>query len=84
MDCLTYSRYLRFFFLLSFICMFPFSPVAYSNPEYLLMQQPNYEDPLNHEAADVLRDDPKLFESNVRKAIDGRQWVGTDYFSGCN
>ncbi|XP_021832405.1 probable NEDD8-conjugating enzyme Ubc12-like [Prunus avium] len=49
-----------------------------------LFTQPNYEDPLNHEAADVLRDDPKLFESNVRKAIDGRQWVGTDYFSGCN
>ncbi|CAL2233378.1 unnamed protein product [Prunus armeniaca] len=49
-----------------------------------LFTQPNYEDPLNHEAADVLRDDPELFQSNVRKAIDGRQWVGTDYFPGCN
>ena len=46
------------------------------------MQQPNYEDPLNHEAAAVLRDNPKMFESNVRRAMSGG-YVGQTYFSRC-
>lgn len=50
------------------------------NPAFLHLQQPNYEDPLNHEAADVLRDDPETFESNVKRAIAGDQWVGQTYF----
>ncbi|KAJ0959929.1 hypothetical protein J5N97_000306 [Dioscorea zingiberensis] len=36
-----------------------------------LFTQPNYEDPLNHDAAAVLRDNPKMFESNVRRAMSG-------------
>ncbi|KHG26666.1 NEDD8-conjugating enzyme Ubc12 -like protein [Gossypium arboreum] len=38
---------------------------------YHLFTEPNYEDPLNHEAAVVLRDNPKMFESNVRRAMSG-------------
>ncbi|KAM7250555.1 hypothetical protein ACFE04_022438 [Oxalis oulophora] len=33
--------------------------------------EPNHEDPLNHDAAAVLRDNPKMFESNVRRAMAG-------------
>ncbi|KAL3597314.1 hypothetical protein D5086_008951 [Populus alba] len=33
--------------------------------------EPNHEDPLNQGAAAVSRDNPKLFESNVRKAMAG-------------
>ena len=36
---------------------------------YHLFTQPNHEDLLNHEASAMLRDNPKLFESNVRRAI---------------
>ncbi|KAJ8464111.1 hypothetical protein OPV22_026663 [Ensete ventricosum] len=37
----------------------------------LLFMQPNDEDPLNHDAAAVLRDNPRLFETNVRRAMAG-------------
>ncbi|KAI9182395.1 hypothetical protein LWI28_024932 [Acer negundo] len=47
-----------------------------------LFTQPNYEDPLNHEAAAVLRDNPKLFESNVRRAMAGG-YVGQTFFTRC-
>ncbi|KAL6215908.1 hypothetical protein ACLB2K_015334 [Fragaria x ananassa] len=47
---------------------------------YYLFTQPNYEDPLNHEAAEVLRDHPETFESNVKRAIAGDQWIGSTYF----
>lgn len=49
---------------------------------YHLFTQPNYEDPLNHEAADVLRDNPRLFETNVRRAMAGG-YVGTTVFTRC-
>ncbi|XP_078153271.1 NEDD8-conjugating enzyme Ubc12-like isoform X2 [Carex rostrata] len=48
----------------------------------LLFSQPNDEDPLNHEAAAVLRENPKLFESNVRRAMSGG-YVGQTYFTRC-
>ncbi|RXH75193.1 hypothetical protein DVH24_029914 [Malus domestica] len=41
--------------------------------------EPNYEDPLNHDAAAVLRDNPKMFESNVRRAMAGG-YVGQTLF----
>ncbi|KAJ8450873.1 hypothetical protein Cgig2_032498 [Carnegiea gigantea] len=47
---------------------------------YHLFTQPNHEDPLNHEAAQVLRDNPKEFESNVRTAIEGG-YVGFTQFT---
>eukprot|EP00252_Welwitschia_mirabilis_P017175 TRINITY_DN3809_c0_g1_i1.p1 TRINITY_DN3809_c0_g1~~TRINITY_DN3809_c0_g1_i1.p1 ORF type:complete len:184 (-),score=30.11 TRINITY_DN3809_c0_g1_i1:149-700(-) len=49
---------------------------------YHLFTQPNHEDPLNHEAAAVLRDNPKMFEINVRRAMAGG-YVGSTYFSRC-
>ncbi|KAK6922763.1 Ubiquitin-conjugating enzyme E2 [Dillenia turbinata] len=47
-----------------------------------LFTQPNHEDPLNHDAAAVLRDNPKLFESNVRRAMSGG-YVGQTFFPRC-
>ncbi|KAE8695340.1 NEDD8-conjugating enzyme Ubc12 [Hibiscus syriacus] len=49
---------------------------------YHLFTEPNYEDPLNHEAAAVLRDNPKMFESNVRRAMSGG-YVGQNFFTRC-
>ncbi|KAK8587568.1 hypothetical protein V6N13_086548 [Hibiscus sabdariffa] len=49
---------------------------------YHLFTEPNYEDPLNHDAAAVLRDNPKMFESNVRRAMYGG-YVGQTYFQRC-
>ncbi|CAL5333639.1 unnamed protein product [Camellia sinensis] len=49
---------------------------------YHLFTQPNYEDPLNHDAAAVLRDNPKMFESNVRRAMAGG-YVGQTLFPRC-
>ncbi|XP_026456138.1 NEDD8-conjugating enzyme Ubc12-like isoform X2 [Papaver somniferum] len=47
-----------------------------------LFTEPNCEDPLNHDAAAVLKDNPKLFESNVRRAMGGG-YLGNTYFSRC-
>ncbi|KAL6012399.1 CAAX prenyl protease [Asimina triloba] len=47
-----------------------------------LFTQPNHEDPLNHDAAAVLRDNPKMFESNVRRAMAGG-YVGQTFFPRC-
>ncbi|XP_059623718.1 NEDD8-conjugating enzyme Ubc12-like [Cornus florida] len=47
---------------------------------YHLFTEPNYEDPLNHEAAEVLRDNPKMFRSNVRTAMSGG-YVGQTLFA---
>uniref|UniRef100_K3YJC2 UBC core domain-containing protein n=3 Tax=Setaria TaxID=4554 RepID=K3YJC2_SETIT len=48
----------------------------------LLFTQPNDEDPLNHDAAAVLRDDPKKFENNVRRAMAGG-YIGETHFPRC-
>ncbi|XP_047157253.1 NEDD8-conjugating enzyme Ubc12-like isoform X2 [Vigna umbellata] len=49
---------------------------------YHLFTEPNYEDPLNHDAAAVLRGNPRLFESNVRRAMSGG-YVGQTFFPRC-
>ncbi|TMX02076.1 hypothetical protein EJD97_022656 [Solanum chilense] len=49
---------------------------------YHLFTEPNHEDPLNHDAAAVLRDNPKMFESNVRRAMHGG-YVGQTFFTRC-
>jgi len=48
----------------------------------IMLQQPNDEDPLNHDAAAVLRDDPKKFEKNVQRAMAGG-YVGETHFPRC-
>lgn len=45
-------------------------------------QEPNHEDPLNHDAAAVLRDNPKQFEANVKRAMYGG-FVGQTSFPRC-
>ncbi|XP_050219060.1 NEDD8-conjugating enzyme Ubc12-like [Mercurialis annua] len=47
-----------------------------------LFTEPNHEDPLNGEAADVLRDDPQKFGSNVKRAMAGGK-IGNTYFARC-
>lgn len=47
-----------------------------------LSQEPNPEDPLNKEAAEVLQSNRRLFESNVAKAMRGHN-VGGTYFECC-
>ncbi|XP_074596684.1 NEDD8-conjugating enzyme UbcE2M [Brevipalpus obovatus] len=49
--------------------------------QYLFLE-PNPEDPLNKEAAEVLQTNRRLFEQNVRKAMAGGS-VGTTYFERC-
>ncbi|KAL6215919.1 hypothetical protein ACLB2K_015345 [Fragaria x ananassa] len=43
---------------------------------YHLFTEPNHEDPLNHDAAEVLRDNPKEFANNVRRAMSGGLGIG--------
>jgi ubiquitin-conjugating enzyme E2 M len=47
-----------------------------------MLQQPNDEDPLNHDAAAVLRDDPKKFEKNVWRAMAG-DYIDETHFPRC-
>lgn len=46
------------------------------------MQEPNPEDPLNKEAAEVLQNNKRLFEHNVTKAMRGG-YIGETYFERC-
>eukprot|EP00243_Klebsormidium_subtile_P002748 TRINITY_DN15548_c0_g1_i1.p1 TRINITY_DN15548_c0_g1~~TRINITY_DN15548_c0_g1_i1.p1 ORF type:complete len:184 (-),score=21.74 TRINITY_DN15548_c0_g1_i1:174-725(-) len=49
--------------------------------QYLFLD-PNHDDPLNHEAAEVLRDNPRQFESNVKRSLAGG-YVGGHHFPRC-
>jgi len=49
--------------------------------QYLFLE-PNPEDPLNKDAADVLQSNKRVFESNVLKAMRGG-YVGNVYFTRC-
>ena len=49
--------------------------------QYLFLE-PNPEDPLNKDAADVLQHNRKQFETNVRRAMAGGH-VGNTYFERC-
>ncbi|RWS31253.1 NEDD8-conjugating enzyme Ubc12-like protein [Leptotrombidium deliense] len=49
--------------------------------QYLFLE-PNPEDPLNKDAAEVLQNNRRLFEQNVRKAMFGGL-VGNTYFDRC-
>lgn len=48
----------------------------------LLLQEPNPEDPLNKEAAEVLQSNRRLFEQNVQRSLRGG-YVGATYFERC-
>lgn len=49
---------------------------------FMLVQAPNHEDPLNHEAGAFMRDHLETFQCNVKKSIEGG-YVGSTYFPGC-
>ncbi|KAI5700702.1 NEDD8-conjugating enzyme Ubc12 [Diaphorina citri] len=49
--------------------------------QYLFLE-PNPEDPLNKEAAEVLQNNRRLFEQNVQKAMRGG-YIGSVYFERC-
>lgn len=49
--------------------------------QYLFLE-PNPEDPLNREAAEVLQTNRRLFEHNVFKAMRG-SYIGETYFERC-
>ncbi|CRK99433.1 CLUMA_CG012557, isoform A [Clunio marinus] len=49
--------------------------------QYLFLE-PNAEDPLNKEAAEVLQSNRRLFEHNVTKAMRGA-YIGETYFDRC-
>lgn len=49
--------------------------------QYLFLE-PNPEDPLNKDAAEVLQNNRRAFEQNVAKAMRGG-YVGAFYFERC-
>lgn len=49
--------------------------------QYLFLE-PNPEDPLNKEAAEVLQNNRRLFEQNVVKSMKGG-YIGNVYFDRC-
>ncbi|NWU29415.1 UBC12 enzyme, partial [Dyaphorophyia castanea] len=51
-------------------------------PRVLREQEPNPEDPLNKEAAEVLQSNRRLFEQNVQRSLRGG-YVGATYFERC-
>ncbi|XP_015679912.2 NEDD8-conjugating enzyme Ubc12 [Protobothrops mucrosquamatus] len=49
--------------------------------QYLFLE-PNPEDPLNTEAAEVLQNNRRLFEQNVQRSMRGG-YIGSIYFERC-
>lgn len=47
-----------------------------------LFLEPNPDDPLNKEAAEVLRQNRRLFEQNVQRSMRGG-YIGSTYFEKC-
>mmetsp|Transcript_19545 Transcript_19545/g.41168 ORF Transcript_19545/g.41168 Transcript_19545/m.41168 type:complete len:186 (-) Transcript_19545:694-1251(-) len=47
-----------------------------------LFLDPNPEDPLNKDAAQILRDDPRQFAANVKRSMNGC-YIGNTYFPPC-
>ncbi|NWQ84777.1 UBC12 enzyme, partial [Columbina picui] len=47
-----------------------------------ISSEPNPEDPLNKEAAEVLQSNRRLFEQNVQRSLRGG-YVGATYFERC-
>lgn len=47
-----------------------------------LFLEPNPDDPLNKEAAEVLQTNKRIFEMNVAKAMRG-SYIGETYFERC-
>ncbi len=45
----------------------------------MLFLEPNSNDPLNHEAASVMRNDPVLFKNNVKKSLKGQTVDGQSF-----
>lgn len=66
------------------VCLPLHSPQILMNFSFVLYenQEPNPEDPLNKEAAEVLQTNRRLFENNVAKAMRGHS-VGGTYFEAC-
>lgn len=46
---------------------------------YYLFTEPNPNDPLNHEAANVMRENLETFKSNVKKSLKGGYCFGQDF-----
>ena len=44
-----------------------------------LFIEPNPEDPLNHEAAELMRDDPDAFVAKVKKSLKGESIDGCSF-----
>ncbi len=47
-----------------------------------LFLDPNPEDPLNKDAAQILRNDPRQFAANVKRSMSGC-YIGNTYFPPC-
>lgn len=47
------------------------------------MQDPNPEDPLNKEAADMFRDQKRMFESQVQQSISRGAYINGSHFPAC-
>lgn len=59
--------------------LLPLGPV---DPCQYWPQEPNPEDPLNKEAAEVLQNNRRLFEQNVQRSMRGG-YIGSTYFERC-
>mmetsp|Transcript_33685 Transcript_33685/g.85265 ORF Transcript_33685/g.85265 Transcript_33685/m.85265 type:complete len:187 (-) Transcript_33685:584-1144(-) len=49
-----------------------------------LFLDPNPEDPLNKEAAQMFQDNPRQFETYVQRSIVGGAYINNAYFPPCN
>lgn len=65
-----------------FYAQLPYNQIGANLILMFCLQEPNPEDPLNKEAADVLQSNRRLFEHNVAKAMRGN-YIGSTFFERC-
>lgn len=73
---------LQYLFLVIIIFFFSCEYLKLNIHIYFFLQEPNPEDPLNKDAADVLQNNKRLFDMNVQKAMRGGV-IGSTYFEKC-
>ena len=65
-----------FFFWISYLI------ITCNHQNSIVFQEPNPEDPLNKDAAEVLQSNRRIFEQNVSRSMRGG-YVGSTYFERC-
>ena len=68
---LDISAVINGLFFLFLVCIFSFAQIVQLDPVTIFSQEPNPADPLNKEAAEMMRDNLTQFKATVQRSLRG-------------